>query len=397
MAVSYKQYTKYDEKLWKFQCYLGTTEFGEQVRTTRSGFKTRKEAFRAYSKMQMEFDRNQFKMGGNFTFKDLYEEFLEQYRGKVKASTVMILRRAIEDHALQYFGNLFLKDITVRYCSKVNLEWVNAGFKQAYYFRRAVSQVLQYGVQQELIMDNPMRKTEAIKRSHIDEHLVETESISVYTPKELAYFLDCCKKHGNKKIETYFRLLAYTGARKSELLALRWSDINLETNKLTITKTLAEVEFEPGSKKTKVACQSTKTNSGKRTISIDLETMDFLRSWKERQELELQVLELPHEQENQLVFQNQVNKFCRPGQVNDWYLMIFRKYKLKKYISIHEFRKTHVSLCAMANMKLEDIMYRVGHKDSKMTRQVYNYFYPEREERSADLFAKFIEQEKNKF
>ena len=54
-------------------------------------------------------------------------------------------------------------------------------------------------------------------------------------------------------------------------------------------------------------------------------------------------------------------------------------------------------LCAMADMKLEDIMYRVGHKDSKMTKQVYNYFYPEREERSADRFAQFIETEKDLF
>ncbi|SLM97445.1 site-specific recombinase, phage integrase family [Brachybacterium faecium] len=47
----------------------------------------------------------------------------------------------------------------------------------------------------------------------------------------------------------------------------------------------------------------------------------------------------------------------------------------------------------MADMNLEDIMYRVGHKDSKMTRQVYNYFYPEREGPSADQFAQFIEKE----
>lgn len=42
MSVSFKQYTKYNQKLWKFQCYLGKTEFGEEVRTTRSGFQTKK-------------------------------------------------------------------------------------------------------------------------------------------------------------------------------------------------------------------------------------------------------------------------------------------------------------------------------------------------------------------
>lgn len=397
MAVSYKQYTKYDEKLWKFQCYLGMTEFGEQVRTTRSGFRTRKEAQRAYSEMQIDFDRNKFKMGGNLTFEELYDEFLEQYRPKVKSSTIMILRRCIEDHALKYFGNMKIKEITVRYCSRVNREWVADGYKQAYYFRRAVAQILQYAVQQELIHDNPMRKTDPIKRSEIDENLVETESITVYTPKELSHFLDCCKKHGNQKVETYFRLLAYTGARKSELLALRWSDINFESNKLTISKTLAEVEMDPSWKRTRVACHSAKTSSGKRTISIDPDTMNFLQEWKERQAFELAVFRLIHEGENQLVFQSRQNKFCRPCHPNDWYRTIIKKYKIEKRISIHEFRKTHVSLCAMAKMNLEDIMYRVGHKDSKMTRQVYNYFYPEREERSADLFAKFIDDEKNFF
>nr|WP_279281940.1 tyrosine-type recombinase/integrase [Enterococcus gallinarum] len=90
---------------------------------------------------------------------------------------------------------------------------------------------------------------------------------------------------------------------------------------------------------------------------------------------------------------NKEKDFCRPSQPNDWYDVIATKYNLKR-ITLHEFRKTHVSLCAMANMNLEDIMYRVGHKDSKITRQVYNYFYPEREERSADQFAQFIEKVK---
>lgn len=220
--------------------------------------------------------------------------------------------------------------------------------------------------------------------------------MSVYTPKELALFLDCCKRHGNKKIETYFRVLSYTGARKSEILALEWNDINFDTKKLIISKTLAEVENDPNTKITKVASQSAKTNAGKRTISIDSETMDMLKTWQARQQFEFKVLGIKAATKHQLIFPNKENKFCHPGQANDWYDVIATKYKLKR-ITLHEFRKTHVSLCAMANMNLEDIMYRVGHKDSKMTRQVYNYFYPEREERSADQFAQFIEKEKYLF
>lgn len=109
-----------------------------------------------------------------------------------------------------------------------------------------------------------------------------TTTVSVSSRKELAIFLDSCKKHGNKKIETYFRVLSYTGARKSEILALEWNDINFETKKLIISKTLAEVESDPNTKITKVASQSAKTNAGKRTISIDSETMAMLQEWQTR-------------------------------------------------------------------------------------------------------------------
>lgn len=51
MSVSFKQYKKYKQKLWKFQCYLGTNEFGEEMRTTRSGFQTKKEAQQVYRQL----------------------------------------------------------------------------------------------------------------------------------------------------------------------------------------------------------------------------------------------------------------------------------------------------------------------------------------------------------
>lgn len=159
-----------------------------------------------------------------------------------------------------------------------NEEWVSDGYKQAYYFRRAVAQILQYAVQQELIYENAMRKTAPINRSEIDKNLVDTETINVYTPKELSEFLHYSQEHGNLKIEAYFRTLAYTGARKSEILALEWNDVDFENSKLTISKTLAEVELNPQSKKTKVASQNAKTNAEKRTISIDTATMSLLKN-----------------------------------------------------------------------------------------------------------------------
>lgn len=220
----------------------------------------------------------------------------------------MILRRAIEDHALQYIGKKKIKDINVRLCTRMNEEWVSNGYKQTYHFRRAVAQILQYAVQQELIYENAMRKTAHINRAEIDENLVDTETINVYPPKELSEFLHYSQKHGNLKIETYFRTLAYTGARKSKILALEWNDVDFENSKITINKTLAEVEFNPQTKKKKVASQSAKTNAGKRTISIDTKTMSLLKKWKEQQTIHHTIQGFAPSIPHQLVFQtNQMN------------------------------------------------------------------------------------------
>ncbi|WYJ92535.1 hypothetical protein A5889_000014 [Enterococcus sp. 9D6_DIV0238] len=57
-----------------------------------------------------------------------------------------------------------------------------------------------------------------------------------------------------------------------------------------------------------------------------------------------------------LAFFNKENKFCGADQANDWYHVIIAKYHLKR-ITLHEFRKTHVTLCAWANMSLENVIY----------------------------------------
>jgi hypothetical protein len=62
-----------------------------------------------------------------------------------------------------------------------------------------------------------------------------------------------------------FYLIQVSGSQKYS----HWNDINFDSNKLTINKTLAEVKSSPDTKVTKVASQSAKTNAGKRTISID--------------------------------------------------------------------------------------------------------------------------------
>ncbi len=70
---------------------------------------------------------------------------------------------------------------------------------------------------------------------------------------------------------TYFRLLAYSGARKSELVALKWSDIDFDTSTLNISKTLTR------GLNNKIIMQPTKTVNGRRVIDMDYDSMKLLK------------------------------------------------------------------------------------------------------------------------
>ncbi|WP_392344225.1 tyrosine-type recombinase/integrase [Streptococcus suis] len=52
-------------------------------------------------------------------------------------------------------------------------------------------------------------------------------------------FLDCLAKEDKEEIACIFRLLAFTGMRKSEVLALRWKDLDFFTSRLSVSQIVA--------------------------------------------------------------------------------------------------------------------------------------------------------------
>src|SRR5699024_11449700 len=92
-----------------------------------------------------------------------------------------------------------------------------------------------YNVINKIININPFDKVTFPKRI---ETIEESEFENFYTKEELNEFLECVKEDLDLNWYTYFRILAYSGARKSEILALKWSDIDFDTSTLNINKTL---------------------------------------------------------------------------------------------------------------------------------------------------------------
>lgn len=218
---------------WMFKGHVATDpRTGEKVNTTRRGFKTRQDAKKSLDELAYEIKYGVKKKASDMTFEDLYEEWITHQRSSVKPSTVAISVRFAKNQILPEFGKLKLTDISVPYCQKVLSKW-HAKYKMWDSIRKQTGQILAYGVSMEYIDSNPMRKTMRPKHKEYEEKR------KFYTKDELNTLLNAFKDFGNTKQYAFFRLLAYTGMRKSEVLALQWKDIDIFNKELYVNKTVA--------------------------------------------------------------------------------------------------------------------------------------------------------------
>lgn len=383
--ATFKQYEKKNgSKAWQFQTYLGSDPItGKPIKTTRRNFKTKKEAQLALSRLQVDFNNQNNQLNTqSITFKQLYDLWLEQYRLKVKPSTVATARRFIEDYCLQYFGNLQVRKISVPYCQKIVNKW-HSEYKQYHYFRKVVGQVLQFGIQMELIESNPMRKTLLPRRKEVETFP------NFYTKQQLEKFFACLNEHieasgrTSTKLLAFFRLLAFTGMRKSEALSLQWKDIDFMKKRVTIGKTLALDENKT------IIIQEPKTKNSQRIITLDKITLKILKEWRINQKEWYLNFGYNTSSPNQFLFTNKFNELYYPQAPNDWLYHILEKYDLPK-ITLHGFRHTHASLLFESGASIKEVQERLGHKDVKTTMNIYAHVTPEKIEETGERFANYV-------
>ncbi|MBF0818601.1 site-specific integrase [Streptococcus acidominimus] len=261
-----------------FITYVGIDPLtGKEKRVKKSGFKTMKEAKLAESQLLIKVEEDgYFSKPDKVTFLEVYQLWLEHYKNTVKASTYARQKAQADLHIIPIFGACYVDKIGLPMCQKQALEWFKKYKKYANFIGMTKS-VLDYAVSLGYIQDNPMRKIiKPRKTAQVDED--EKKAENFYSRDQLLTFLDCVEKEDYLELTTIFRLLAFTGMRKSEVLALRWKDIDFSTSKLSVNQTVAYGENNA------VIFQTPKTKKSKRTISLDPTTVKILKKWRQERQ-----------------------------------------------------------------------------------------------------------------
>jgi integrase len=218
---------------------------------------------------------------------------------------------------------------------------------------------------------------------------LEEEEIPKYLEKEeLALFLETAKIHGLEHDYLVFLILAYTGIRVGELVALKWKDIDFINHTISITKTY----YNPNNNAMKYQLVPPKTRKSRRKIIVDEEVIIALKEHKKNQDQVIQELGEAY-YNNNFIFAKMERQFGYPiviKNVRDRMKRLLTIAGLNEALTPHSLRHTHTSLLAEAGVSLEQIMDRLGHTDDQITKNVYLHVTEEMKKEASQKFAELM-------
>lgn len=210
-------------------------------------------------------------------------------------------------------------------------------------------------------------KTRVLTRNPADEVTrpkAARPELHVWTPAELERFLDGEADH---RLYTLWFAYATTGARRGEVLGLRWSDVDLDAGRASINRNRTSTGYV-------VSDGEPKSARSRRSIDLDPPTVAALRRWRKAQ-LEERLAWGPAWIDTGLVFTKEDGTGLHPDCVSDAFERAVRRSGLPK-IRLHDLRHTWASLALRAGVNPKVVSERLGHASVSFTLDVYTSVMP---------------------
>lgn len=348
-------------------------ETGKTKQKWISGFATKAEAISARDKARTDARTGIFVSPTKITVQDHFETWWTIKSQKVKPTTADNYRQILDRYILPNLGSVALKDLTPVLIEQMLLD-LNKDHSESTV--RLVSIVLAQGldraINDHLLAINPAKGIERPKG--------KKKSVTPYTSSELKELLKALEDH---RLFAFFRLLAYSGARRGEILALRWSDLDFEKGTLSISKNRTRIG------RSVIEQDSTKGGDGKRYIQIDSETLKILKKHRTDQ-IEERFKAGSAWQEQNYIFTQVTGEPLDPSTPYQLFKKIAKKIGLRSE-SLHSIRHLHATELLNSGVSVHLVKDRLGHSDISTTLRIYAHIRPEQKQEVADLFARAIE------
>lgn len=205
---------------------------------------------------------------------------------------------------------------------------------------------------------------------------IRTPEPQAWTAEQVQVFLRAAAGH---RLFPAFWTLAMTGMRRSELLGLRWSDIDLEAGTLSINRGLVAVGYDLHESRGK-------TRNARRRIDLDSTTVRVLTAWRSWQRVERgSVGASPPD----YLFTDAHGEQVHPHAISQAFERMAARAEVP-LIRLHDLRHAHATLLIKAGVPVKVVSERLGHAKAAFTIETYQHVLPGMQADAAHTFEQLV-------
>lgn len=277
-------------------------------------------------------EKNQLRQ--EITFGELFEQYMERYSKKSKKSW-----KYDEREVNKFLSHWFKRKISAISNQEIRILHDKIrdenGLYQANRLLERIRAIFNKAIEWGYKSENPSNKIKKFKETSRDRFIQQDE---------MPRILEALQNEENEITRDYIYISLYTGARKANVLAMRWDEINFTTKEWRIPKT---------------------KNGDSLTVPLMKEAIEVLKTRKKHNE-KMQLAEL----QQQFVFPSIASASGHLADPKKAWYRILKEAKVDD-LRLHDIRRTLGSYQVMTGASLPIIGKSLGHKSSQAT-QVYS-------------------------
>lgn len=331
---------------------------------------SKKEAERRLSELLHQLDTGVLVVPSKTTVAEFLERWLEDYvRPKLSLRGAERYESIVRTHLIPSLGNVPLTQLKPDHLQRHYAARLTDGLspRTIRYHHTVIHKALQTALKWGLLGRNVADGAD-VPRAHSHE-------MQTWDEDEVETFLEAVK---STSYYTLFYTALFTGMRRSELLALRWKDVDLLLNQIYVQRGLHHLK--DGS----YAFSEPKSAKSRRTIALPPSLTLLLTEHYKKQRLDKGMLSIPLTDDD-LVFSTPEGKPLRPNTVSRaWTTLAARAHV--RVIRLHDARHTHASLLLKKGIHPKIVQERLGHSSIQTTLDTYSHTTPGLQQAAAARF-----------
>src|SRR5215813_11376011 len=353
------------------------------------GFDTREAAKAARDEARIRARRGEFVNRSTSTVAGYLAEWVEAHAATVKPKTFAGYRHDIDHYIVPRIGRMRLQALRPTVISKLYRDLAEHGGRDGRplsattvsHIHRTLRKALADAVDvEQLLTANPAARSKRPRS-------ITSEPMRVWTAGQLGTFLTAARSH---RLFAFYRLGVYTGARRGELLYLRWSAVDLDAAEVTFGGSTAVVRGQ--------RVEGTTKGGRSRVVSMDRESVAIMREHRRHQAEERLAAGSAWTGNGGLVFTTKWGEPLYPDTVTALMKKLINQYnktasaptQVLPHARLHDLRHLHATTLVLAGVPVHVVAARLGHADPAVTLRVYSHVLREHAAGVGDIFAQAV-------